>query len=270
MRWAIAGVVVAGALLHSASARAQACQCPGAPEIPVISPANDSPLPTNGKLLVRSDVADPQVFKNVPNGEEVSTHLEPAGGSYSWLVLNQELEPAAQYKVVSLSADLMRFNAWSDPDTNPPSISGVTPTVARVTGDCFDVEVVSLELGGALDDLQLDLIVKLEIDTPGAESVLFFSDRDTSFISADLKSECFTEAPATVTGQTYGGVVTVYDRSGNASPPLGLQLAFPVPEEESGCSFRGSASARSPAAIALLLAAFALRRRRAVRTSAAG
>ncbi len=271
-RWALAAAAATGFLLLSPSARAQQnCQCPGAPDAPVISPLNDSPLPTNGKVLVRSDLADPRIFKNVPMGEEVSTHLEPAGGSYSWLVLNQDLEPAAQYKVVSLGTDLMRFNAWSDPDTAPPSISSVTPSASRMTSDCFDIEVVFLELAGALDDLELDLIVKLELDAPGAESVLYFNDRDTPFISADLKSSCFTEAPATVTGETYGALVTLYDRSGNAAPPVSLQIAFPVPEEEGACSFRGPASARSPGAVALLLAAFALgRRRRTRRASPAG
>lgn len=256
--------ILAGSIGVAARVDAAPCGCPGLPDLDVVAPLLDTPLPTNGKLLVRTDLADPKVFVNAPNGAEVATHLEPAGGDYAWLVLDQEIEPASQYKVTAAGEDLSRFNAWSGVDTTAPVVGGVTSSVTDLAGSCFHVQAVVLALSGASDDSQLPLTVRLELDVPESESVLYFPDKDPTFIAADRPSDCFVEAPGTLAGGHFDGKVTVFDRAGNAAEPISVEIAFPVPQEDdAGCAIRpGARPARWPTLLALAALALGRRRRR--------
>jgi len=265
MRALFAPAVVAALLAHAAPGAAAPCECIGYANLPVIAPLKDTPLPTNGKLLMRDGFIEPKVFRNTPDGEEIPTHLELAGGNFVWLVLEQELNPATQYKLTTSEGELTTFNAFSGPDTEPPLVSGVRQESSRVSGPCFDVERVVLRLFDAADETGLSLTVKLEVDTPKEESVVFFSDRDVSFVSADVSSPCFVKVPDTEQGKKYGATVTVYDRSGNAAQAIGVKLDFPMQpvEDDGGCGCRTAPSpSRLPVPVLLALGTLALRRRR--------
>lgn len=203
--------------------------------LPILNLIRDLPLNLSIPLSELSEAEAAPHLERVADDMIVPATVKHVAGGAWLLLVDEDLEPNTEYRVVREAGVEAQFTTGTARDTQRPVLGEVTGVPGGNADLCDRSVGGQVKLTGADDGATFNVWVELEIDVNGTATILF-TDYSQEIRLGHSAMGCLgrKELPELGDGAGYPARVRLHDAAGNVSD-WGTFIFRVVAEEPAGC-----------------------------------